>query len=269
MADNENLDRDGEEFENYDEEGTDQDGGQELSQEDFQKLKEERDNLYNRVKQLNQESKKHRLSAKEYKELGDPDELRQIVEEYNNMQENSNQGADYEQQAQEQTEKVRKKLEEQYNNKLQEKDTELQTMQQSLESHLIDGEASRAISENDGIPELLMPHIKNRTQVVKDGNTYKTYVMDETGEPDINIDGTMKTVSDLVKEMKQSDVFSRAFKANPASGGGSNPSQAGESGAKRGPQKSNYKPRSEMTQSESRKAIKELGSYEEFRKLPW
>lgn len=114
-----------------------------------------------------------------------------------------------------------------FEGQLKEKDTTIAQMQASLEKHLRDGDAARAISEHEGNAKLLEPHIRMHTKVVRDEETgeYSTVVINAKGEIRAGTDGSPMTVSALVAEMKKDKDFASAFKGTQHSGGGTPPHQ--------------------------------------------
>lgn len=119
--------------------------------------------------------------------------------------------------------KMKQSLETGFNQKLQQKDAEIQTMSKSLQKYLVQTAAVQAIAANKGVPDLLLPHIQGRTKVVKDGEDYVVRVVDEAGDPRGNASGGFMTVEDLVKELKAHPTFGRAFESEAPSGNGTKP----------------------------------------------
>jgi hypothetical protein len=119
--------------------------------------------------------------------------------------------------------KMKKDLEKGFNTKLQEKDGELQGMGKTLQKYLVTSAAVQAIAAHKGVPDLLLPHVHSRTKVVKDGDEYVVRVVDEAGDPRGNASGGFMSVEDLVKELKSSPTFGRAFESEGTSGNGVRP----------------------------------------------
>ena len=117
-------------------------------------------------------------------------------------------------------EKMKKSLEQGFQQQLQAKDGELQTMGKTLQKYLVTTAAVQAIASNKGVPELLLPHIQAKTKVIKEGDEYVVRVVDEAGDPRGNASGGFMTVEDLVKEMKASPTFGRAFESEAPNGTG-------------------------------------------------
>jgi hypothetical protein len=119
--------------------------------------------------------------------------------------------------------KMKQSLEQGYKKQLGDKDGELQTMNKTLQKYLVTNTAISAIAANKGVPELLLPHITAQTKVIKEGDDYVVRVVDAAGDPRGNASGGFMTVEDLVKEMKSSTVFGRAFESEAKSGNGTPP----------------------------------------------
>jgi len=92
----------------------------------------------------------------------------------------------------------------------------------NYEKITVEAEAAQAIAKLGGNVKLLFPHVKSqvKTSLNDDGSVSYT-VVDEYGNPRIgDSKGSAMTVEQLVAEMRSSDEFAPAFKANNASGGG-------------------------------------------------
>jgi hypothetical protein len=121
--------------------------------------------------------------------------------------------------------KMKKDLERGFQTQLQAKDGEIGTMSKSLQKYLVTTAAVQAIASQKGMPELLLPHIAAKTKVVKEGDDYVVRVVDEAGDPRGNASGGFMTVEDLVKEMKASPTYGRAFDSDGTQGSGTPPRQ--------------------------------------------
>lgn len=131
--------------------------------------------------------------------------------------------------------KMKKSLEDGFGQKLAAKDNELQTMGKSLQKYLVTTAAVQAVAAHKGVPDLLLPHIQSKTKVIKDGEDYVVRVIDDAGDPRGNGSGGFMTVEDLVKELKASPTFGRAFESEAPSGNGAKPgSGTGKPPAKQG-----------------------------------
>lgn len=121
-------------------------------------------------------------------------------------------------------EKIKAEVAATFTTQLKDKDTQLTAMGTTLSRHLISAEATRAIAAEKGVPELLMPHINSQVKVVRNGEEYSVAVVDKDGDARISgVTGQPMTIVDLVKEMKATTVFGRAFESTVAAGGGARP----------------------------------------------
>lgn len=124
--------------------------------------------------------------------------------------------------------KMKRDLEQGFNTKLTAKDGELAAMGNTLQKYLVTTAAVQAIAAHKGVPDLLLPHVAARTKVIKDGDDYVVRVVDEAGDPRGNAAGGFMTVEDLVKELKSSPTFGRAFESESPSGSGAKQGQQGK-----------------------------------------
>lgn len=116
---------------------------------------------------------------------------------------------------------------------LAERDNQNKALRTALESSLIDSEATRAIAGAKGVPELLLPHVRQSVKVVEEDGKFVAKVVDRAGTPRIgDAKGAPMTIDQLVGEMRESEVFGRAFEGTGASGSGASNKQAGGAGQK-------------------------------------
>lgn len=102
-----------------------------------------------------------------------------------------------------------------------ERDATIVSMNTSLNTHLISAEATRAIADLKGVPDLLLPHIEKQVKVINDKGTFKSVVVDKDGDTRLSgATGLPMTIAELVKEMKATTVFGRAFESESATGTG-------------------------------------------------
>lgn len=99
-----------------------------------------------------------------------------------------------------------------------------------LERQLIDSSAISAIAAAQGVPDLLLPHVRQAVRAVEEGGEYVVRVVDARGDPRVNGKGDPLSVAELVAEMREHPVFARAFGPSGATGGGA--SGAGAKGGK-------------------------------------
>ena len=89
-----------------------------------------------------------------------------------------------------------------------------------LERRLIDADATAAIAAAKGVPALLLPHVRASVKVIEEDGDFKVQVVDAQGNPRVNGKGEFLSIADLVGEMRQSDVYGRAFEPTGTTGGG-------------------------------------------------
>lgn len=129
---------------------------------------------------------------------------------------------------------------------IEEKDKLAASLRSSLERHLVDANATAAIASLKGVPELLLPHVRQHIKVVEDENgQFQVTVVDAKGGPRVNGKGEPLSISEFVGEMQQSDIYSRAFEGVGSSGSGTRPPAGGGGPTKR---KSEFKSEKERAE---------------------
>lgn len=91
------------------------------------------------------------------------------------------------------------------------KDKELAKLRRTLETRLVDAEATSAIAEAGGAPALLLPLVQQNVRLVEFGGEYVAVAVNAKGEPRANGRGGYLTVADLVAEMRATPDLMRAF----------------------------------------------------------
>ena len=84
----------------------------------------------------------------------------------------------------------------------------------------MDKAAVAAIAAAKGVPELLPPHVQKHVKV---DENYNVQVVDAKGDPRVNGKGEPLSISDLIAEMKATEVYGRAFEGSGQSGSGMRP----------------------------------------------
>ena len=117
------------------------------------------------------------------------------------------------------------KLREQMAQKQAEKDAahanREKTLLSALEQHLVDAQATAAIAAAKGIPQLLLPHVKNRVKVIEENGAFKVQVLGQDGNPMIaDAAGPPAGIAHLIESFKADPIYGRAFEGTGASGGG-------------------------------------------------
>lgn len=124
--------------------------------------------------------------------------------------------------------KLRAQMNEKHQTALNAKDADLVKMRSTLEKHLVESQAIAEIAKLKGVPELLLPHVQRQVKVDDD---FKVTVVDAKGDPRVNGKGEPLSIADLVAEMRQHEVFGRAFDGSGKSGSGTPPNgRAGGTG---------------------------------------
>lgn len=116
--------------------------------------------------------------------------------------------------------KLRAQMTEQQKAELAKKDERIGTLTKSLERRLVDADAVAAIAAAKGSSALLLPHVRASVKVIEDNGDFKVQVIDAAGNPRVNGKGEFLTITDLVSEMRQSEIFGRAFEATGTAGSG-------------------------------------------------
>ena len=105
----------------------------------------------------------------------------------------------------------------------------------AVEARLIEAEARSALQASRGVPELLLPILRERLAVVDDGAGHPVVrVLNEAGEPQRleGADGDVDylTVADLVEALRADSVYGRAFDGSGKGGSGAPATGRGAAG---------------------------------------
>lgn len=105
---------------------------------------------------------------------------------------------------------------------------QLATERKARERYLIDSQATAAIAAAKGVPELLLPIVQRQLRVQEKDGSFVLEVVDASGQPRVSgTKGDPMSISDLVAEMRASEVYGRAFDGAGQSGGGTQPVNGG------------------------------------------
>ena len=107
---------------------------------------------------------------------------------------------------------------------------EVKAKDASLKDYLVEKELHSAISVLDGIPDLLVPVLRDKIKVVENEGKYEARVFDGDTPRVGGSDGSYMTISQLVEETKANPIFGGAFKASGASGGSAKGSDSSGTG---------------------------------------
>jgi len=189
---------------------------------------EDTEDLKRSLRDANKEAAERRRLLEGWKKVGKtPDEIQELLEAHRVAEEEKHKKAgDWD--------KLREQMNEAHAKALKEKDAALDKMKASLENHLVVAEATRALSEAKGSPALLLPHVRASVRVVEKDGQFGVQVVDAKGDLRVNSKGDPISIPDLVSEMRESEVFGRAFDGSGRSGSGTPPNAgAGRSGGNR------------------------------------
>lgn len=131
-------------------------------------------------------------------------------------------------------EKLKAQMNDSHAKEIAAKEEQIVNMRKALEANLIDAQATSAIAAAKGVPELLLPHVKAHVKVVEENGNYTVAVVDAKGDPRINGKGEPLMITDLVSEMKQNEIFGRAFEGSGQSGTGKEANSAISGGTPKG-----------------------------------
>lgn len=98
-----------------------------------------------------------------------------------------------------------------------------QGLQNQLYSLLVENNATSAIAEAKGVPELLMPFVKNQVKVSEEDGEFKVNVIDSDGEVRYGATGSQMSIKELITEMKSNEKYGRLFESEAPPGGGMPP----------------------------------------------
>lgn len=88
-----------------------------------------------------------------------------------------------------------------------------QALQTQLYGLMVENEATSAVAELKGLPELLMPFIKAQVKVAEENGQFKVQVIDGAGEVRYGATGSPMTIKELVNEMKGNEKYGRLFES--------------------------------------------------------
>jgi hypothetical protein len=182
-------------------------------------------NSMQHAKRERDEAKKRAQSVDRWEKLGkSPEEIENLLAAQTKAEEDKlNKAGEWD--------KLKAQMNEKHQAELKAKDDALGKLRQALERHLVDAAATNAIAEAKGVPKLLLPHVRSSVRVVEEDGNFEVRVVDDKGDPRVNGKGDPLTIADLVGEMRQSEVFGRAFEASGRTGSGTPPNGSGGAGS--------------------------------------
>lgn len=180
-------------------------------------------------------AKDYEKQIKTYKERYDgldPDEARTAMQKLEELSQFDPQ-SEAEKIAQEKYETQRKRLETSLNKQWEAKikneyepiAEKYKSVESQLRKELVHSAALKAIAEEDGDVDLLLPHVVGKMKFeLSDNNEYKAFIADKDGEPVYNNKGLPMSTREFVSSLKTK--FPGAFKSDAQSGGGSRSSNS-------------------------------------------
>ncbi len=158
-------------------------------------------------------------------------------------------------------EKLKAQMNDKHQADLKAKDDAVSAMRRALERHLVDAQATSAIAALKGVPDLLLPHVQRHVKVAEENGEFKVIIVDGKGDPRVDGKGEPLTISDLVAEMRGSEIYGRAFEGSGAAGSGKPPANNGGGNL-------SVTRRSDLKTREDRVAFVEKHGNDAYLKLP-
>jgi hypothetical protein len=106
---------------------------------------------------------------------------------------------------------------------LEKREARATALQNQLYGLMVENAATSAVAELKGVPELLMPFIKQQVKVTEADGQFVVNVLDGSGEPRYGATGQLMTIKELVTEMKANEKYGRLFESEAGNGGGMPP----------------------------------------------
>ena len=119
---------------------------------------------------------------------------------------------------------------EKHGNELKSRDERVKHLSGTIDNLLREQRATTALAEAKGAVELLLPHVLKNTRTVEKDGKFEVEVIDSEGNVRIDGKGNNMSIKDLVAEMRQSEVFGRAFEASGVNGTGKAPTNGSGGG---------------------------------------
>lgn len=124
-------------------------------------------------------------------------------------------------------EKIKQEFTQAHAAELAKRDTRNQALQSQLYGLLVDNSATMAIAEARGVPELLLPFLRNQVKVVEEDGKFHVFVVDPSGDRRFSgVTGQPMSIKELVAEMKADKKYGRLFESEALSGGGKDPASS-------------------------------------------
>jgi len=109
---------------------------------------------------------------------------------------------------------------------LGERDTVIEGLRDQLFTQMVDSEAVRAIAEQKGVSELLMPFVRQQVKAVEEDGQMRVYSVDANRDRRYSgTSGNPMSIPELVSEMKSNARYGRLFESEAPRGTGMPPAQ--------------------------------------------
>jgi hypothetical protein len=132
----------------------------------------------------------------------------------------------------EEFENLKGQLKTQHAKELEKVQGQLAQLQEALQHELVTSRATQAIAAKRGSVKLLLPHLKQRSDVQALDGRYTPVILDDDGKVRYGKGDAPMTYDELLDEMIEDEAFRGAFDGTGSSGGGATRSPAG-GGSKR------------------------------------
>lgn len=119
---------------------------------------------------------------------------------------------------------------EKHEGELKARDERSKHLSGTIDHLLREQRATTALAEAKGAVELLLPHVLKNTRTVERDGGFEVEVVDPDGNVRIDGKGNNMSIKDLVAEMRQSDLYGRAFEASGKNGTGMAPNSGSGGG---------------------------------------
>lgn len=234
---------------------------QESQDEDVVKIpRKDFESLKRNLAKANKSDAARRKELERYSAFGTPEELQELAE----RAEAAGDGQLDDEAINKKLEKQRKELERKFQADIQSREEQLAQMQKKVEETVLLSQARELITKYDGVPDLLLTPVRERTKVVEENGSYRVAVLDEDGDFAFNNSGEYMKLDEYIKSLREHDVYGLAFKAPQKSGAGVR--SQNEGGAKKGdPTHGLTKATMSMRQREE---FIEKHGFSEYKKIP-
>ena len=120
--------------------------------------------------------------------------------------------------------KVRQEMTAAHAQEMHKKEIRNDALQNQVYELLVVNNATAAIVEAKGDPDLLMPFIKSEVKIVEEDGKFNAYVVDAQGDRRYSgVTGQPMSMKDLVLEKKGNEKYGRLFESESPAGGGMQP----------------------------------------------